>query len=137
MGGITTVNMQKSANEAEGTTDSGDKLKKRLRSTVAISLGFFGAIAVRQWSPEAARIQMALYTACVVLPLFFGLWANVTRGRFWAGMAAVLGIHILVLYAIRSTFPFRTILQIIPLILIEAFAMFFFMAKLLDDKKND
>ncbi len=131
------MGVQKTVSETEDASSLADKPKRRLRSTVAISLGFLGAIAVRQWSSEATRIQMALYTACIILPLFFGFWANVKRRRFWAAIAAVMGIHAFVLYTIRFSFPFRTILTIVPMVLVEAFAMFFLMAKLLGDGEPD
>jgi len=77
---------------------------------------------------------MGLYSAMVLLPLLFGLWADRHRRGYKLGGGLVLFSHACLLYGIRSVFPFKTVLTIIPIALIESVILAALMLKLLGDK---
>jgi hypothetical protein len=94
-------------------------------------VGLSGAVADGLWPNHAAPIQMALYSALTLGLLCAGLWSDRDRSRFWAGMSFVFLLHCLVLYFIRSYFPFGTILAIIPTAALEDIVLYIFMLKTL------
>jgi hypothetical protein len=98
--------------------------KKQLITIFCVIVGASSALAVGYWPRYAAGIQMMLYTIMVFGPLFLGLWSERNRRTFWIGMSSAVVVHGLFLYAIRSTFPFSTVLVVIPVALVEAALIF-------------
>jgi cellulose synthase/poly-beta-1,6-N-acetylglucosamine synthase-like glycosyltransferase len=76
---------------------------------------------------------MALYTFFVFGPLALAQWSSRRQRNFWIGASLLIAAHGLVLYIIRSIFPFRSVLVIIPIALIEACALYFIMLKMIGD----
>ena len=109
----------------------GNTRKKHIVGLFGLIVGLAAAASVDQWPRYAAPIQMALYTAMVLVPLLLGLWRDRGRRGFLAGISLVLVLHVFLLYLLRSAFPFRTILVIIPMVLIEGVVMFILMLKIL------
>ena len=94
--------------------------KKYARIAFGILTGLFGAIAVGQWPKYASAIQMLLYTVLVLGLMLISFWSDRGRARFWRAIGLVLLLHFALLFSIRSLFPFRTILVIIPIAIVEA-----------------
>ena len=107
--------------------------KKHLVTIFCVVVGGSGATAVGLWPQYAAAIQMTIYTSMVFGSLFLGLWSERHRPAFWVGILLALPTHGLILYAIRSTFPFRSILIVVPIALTEAVAMLAAFLKILGD----
>ena len=82
-------------------------------------VGLSGAVAAGQWSDNAAPIQMAMYSVLILGLLFMGFWSDKSRPRFWTGMSLVVLLHGVVMYFIRSYFPFSPIFFIVPLGVVE------------------
>lgn len=93
--------------------------------------GLAGAAAVGQWADHATAIQMMLYSIMVLGPLGIGLWSDRHESRFWAAVFSALVLHCLFLLAIQRSFPFRTILVIVPVALAEATILCVLMLKIL------
>jgi hypothetical protein len=106
-------------------------MKRQVRAVIACACGAVAFIAVQEWPAEATQVQMALYTSFAFGPLFFGLSSSLKRPRFWYWMFAMLGLHIVILYMIRQEFPFRSVLAIIPIAVVECCGIFVLMSKLL------
>jgi hypothetical protein len=104
-------------------------------SCTAIGLGF--VVAESLWPQYRIALQMALYSFFIFGPLFLGLWPDRKRTNFWAGMVFMLSLHSVLLYAVRSIFPFRNVLTIIPIALVEACVMFLLMLKILGDPDTE
>ncbi len=94
-------------------------------------IGLAGAAAVAVWPQHVVPIQMALYTMIIFGPLALGLWSDRRRNGFWTGVLLLLVLHGFGLYFARTMFPFRTILAVIPMALVEATAMLILMLRYL------
>lgn len=77
---------------------------------------------------------MLLYTFFVFGPLFLGLWSERNRRAFWICMSAAFAAHGAFLYVIRSTFPFSSVLIVVPIALVEAAAIFAAMDRILSGR---
>jgi hypothetical protein len=87
-------------------------------------VGGASALAVDYWPHYATIIQMSLFTIMVFGPLLLGLWPQRTSRFFWMTMSAAVIAHGAFLYAIRETFPFSTVLIVVPIALLEAATLF-------------
>jgi hypothetical protein len=81
------------------------------------------------WPQYKTTLQMLLYSLFVFGSLTLGLWSMRGRTSFWIGALLTFVLHGLVLYAIRSTFPFGSVFVVIPIALVEACAMYLLMLK--------
>ena len=81
--------------------------------------GLMGAASIGQWPEYAGQIQMALYSVIVLGLLLIGFWSDRSRQRFWSGIGLVVLLHSALLISIRSLFPFKTILVVIPIAISE------------------
>jgi hypothetical protein len=81
--------------------------------------GLVGEESVYHWPNYAAQIQMLLYTVIVLGSLLIGFWADRGREKVWKGICVVVLLHVALLVSIRSLFPFKTILAIIPMAIME------------------
>ncbi|MDW5264240.1 MULTISPECIES: hypothetical protein [Acidobacteriaceae] len=97
---------------------SNDKSNKSLKITGG-AIGVIGAVSVGQWPDHAVPFQMALYSGMVLIPFLFGFWKDRHRANFWTGVGLLILLHCVTLILIHSYFPFRTILLILPIVLIE------------------
>jgi len=82
-------------------------------------VGLSGAVAAGHWSDNAAPIQMAMYSVLILGLLSMAFWSDKSRPRFWMGMSLVFLFHSVVMYFIRSYFPFSPIFFVVPLGLVE------------------
>ena len=62
---------------------------------------------------------MALFTVIVLGLLLIGFWSDRRHQGFWRGLGLVALLHSAILISMRSLFPFKTILIVIPLAIIE------------------
>ncbi len=67
-------------------------------------------------------------------PLFFDLWSDRRRPNYWMGMLAAFLFHGAFLYVARSLFPFKTVLAIIPMAVIEVSLLFVIVLKVLGNQ---
>jgi hypothetical protein len=95
-----------------------DNSSKSLKITGG-TIGVIGAASVGHWPDHAVPLQMTLYSAMVLIPFFFGFWKDRHRTNFWTTVGLLILLHCVILILIHSYFPFRTILFIIPIVLIE------------------
>jgi hypothetical protein len=95
-------------------------MKKTITTVACIATGVIGAASVRGWPEYATQIQMVLYTVMVLGLLFIGLWSERGRAKFRTGLCLLVLLHLLVLASMRSLFPFKTILVVIPVAIVEA-----------------
>ena len=93
--------------------------KKNAIRLGAAAVGLIGAAAAGYWKNSTGPIQMAVYTAMTVGLVLVGFWSDRRRPRFPIAICSILVAHCVALFAIRGIFPFRTILTIVPLALIE------------------
>jgi hypothetical protein len=98
----------------------------------AATVGLIGAVAAGHWKNFAAPIQMALYTAMTVGLVLVGFWSDRKRPRFPIAICLMLAAHGAVLFAIRGIFPFRTILAIGPLAIMEGIALAILLLNILE-----
>ena len=98
---------------------------------MAIGVGIGGAAAVRHWPSHALPFQMTVFSVMSVCPLIFGLWPERNQRRFKIGLLIILFVHALFLLEIKSFFPFKTILVVIPIALVESVLLFIIMLKAL------
>jgi hypothetical protein len=95
-------------------------MNKNIVKTIAVvMLGVSGAAATRQWPERATAIHMALYSLILIIALLSAFWPDRHHPKYIVAMSLALIIHVVILYAIRSLFPFRTILMILPIVLVE------------------
>lgn len=127
------ANMHEYDAEGRQTTKAAGKRKRHLSGMLGLVVGLAAAASVGHWPLQAAPIQMALYTALVFGPLLLGMWPDRDRRGFLTGLSLMFLLHAILLYFIRSAFPFRTILVIIPMVVIEGIIMFVLMLKILGD----
>ena len=95
-------------------------------------VGGTGAAAVGYSKDYAGPIQMAVYTALTVGLVLVGFWSDRRRPRFPVAVCSVLAVHCAVLFAVKGIFPFRTILTIYPLMIIEGTALAALLLKILE-----
>jgi cytochrome bd-type quinol oxidase subunit 2 len=81
--------------------------------------GLVGAASASQWPNHASLIQMVLYSVMVLGLLFLSFWSDRGRREFWKGIAFVVLLHAVFLLLIRSLFPFKTILIVLPMAITE------------------
>jgi hypothetical protein len=93
--------------------------KKFVIMTFSIATGLLGAASVGHWPRYASQIQMALYSVIVLGLLLIGFWSDRLRQRFWRGIFVVMLLHSAILISMRSLFPFKTILIVIPIAVME------------------
>jgi hypothetical protein len=93
--------------------------KKYMIALFGIGTGLMGAASVRQLPGYASQIQMVLYTVIVLGLLIIGFWSDLGRQKFWKGICLVALLHLAILISIRSLFPFKTILVVIPIAVTE------------------
>lgn len=93
--------------------------KKYVIMIFGIVTGLMGAVFVGQWPEYAVQIQMALYSVLVLGLLVIGFWSDRSRQQFWRGIGLVVLLHLALLISIRSLFPFKTILAVIPIAIAE------------------
>jgi hypothetical protein len=116
--------------------DGGGNSTQTLKAVLGCGVGVACAAAIRFWPEGKAPIQILLYTFFVFGPLAFGLWSSRHRPKFWIGALLLFAAHAVALFFIRSTFPFRSVLAIIPLALVECCALYLIMLKLVGDAGN-
>lgn len=95
-------------------------MNKTLFSVIGMMLGVSAAAAVHEWPEHATPIQMTLYSLAFVLILLPAFWDDRHHPRYVAAMSAALVIHVVILFFIRPLFPFKTILTVVPLLIVEA-----------------
>ena len=100
--------------------------KNTLRAVVGI-LSVAAALGVGRWPEHATYIQMTFYSALILGLLLSGLWRDRNHPRFWKGILLIVVFHFIFLYLIRSMFPFRTVLAIVPVLIMEGIFGFTFM----------
>ena len=93
--------------------------RKIVKIIIGAVVGVSGAAAERQWPEHATVIQMALYSLGVIIPLLLSFWPDRRHPKYIVAMSLASIIHVVILYAIRSLFPFGTILAILPVALVE------------------
>jgi hypothetical protein len=98
----------------------------------AAAAAVIAVIAEKRWTSLASSVQMELYTEMTVVPVLVGFWSNRRRPRFAVAVCSVVGAHCLMLCLIREIFPFRTILTVYPLAIIEAAALAALLLKILE-----
>jgi hypothetical protein len=109
---------------------------KRLKAVLACSLGLAGAMSVDRWPNHAAALQMILYSAIALLPLLFFFWPDKHRKHYWLGMGLIALLHSIILFLIHPYFPFRTILLVLPILLMEGIGLAIMMIKILGDEET-
>ena len=67
------------------------------------------------------------------LESIFGFRSDRSRGRFFLSVLSILVLHCVALLLIRTVFPFRSILTIIPIALGECIVLAALMLKILGD----
>jgi hypothetical protein len=127
----------KKAEDTVDEDDAGSLNKKRLPMILGSTVGIGCVAAISLWPEYKASIQMVLYTLFVFGPLALGLWPSTNRRVFWIGAFIMFAAHGVVLYVIRSTFPFRSVLVVIPIALVEACAMYMLMLKMLGNEEAE
>lgn len=86
---------------------------------VCVVIGVAAAFAVGQWPDFAGPIEMSLFSAMVLVPSIWGMWSHRSDSKFLIGVSSAILLHIVVLVAMQRVFPFKTILLIIPIALLE------------------
>ena len=109
---------------------------KHLVAVCGIVVGLCGAIAVKQWPAHAVAVQMTFYSTMILGLLLLGLWSDRHRPRYWAAMLLVCLLHGVMLFFARPLFPFRTVLTVVPLALVEGVILFVLMMRLLGDEQS-
>jgi hypothetical protein len=100
--------------------------KNALRIVVGI-VSAAAAFGVGHWPEHAAYIQMTFYSVLILGLLVSGLWRDRHHPRFWIGILLTVIFHFIFLFLIRSMFPFRTVLAIVPVLVMEGIFGFTFM----------
>jgi hypothetical protein len=93
--------------------------RKYVVAVFATVTGLVGAASVRQWPDHASLIQMVLYSAIVLGLLLISFWSDRSQREFWKGIGLVLLLHAGFMVLIRSLFPFKTILIVLPMAITE------------------
>lgn len=94
--------------------------KKSVAVIGAGILGVSGAAAVHRWPEHSIPIQMTLYSLTLLLILLPAFWADRHHPKYVAAMSSAFFAHLVILLFIRSLFPFKTILEIVPVLIVEA-----------------
>lgn len=105
------------------------------KNAIRLGMGAIALITVAaegHWRSFAGPIQMAMYTAMTVGLVLVGFWSDRRRPRFPIAVCSILAAHCGVLFAIRGIFPFRTVLTIVPLALIEGVLLASLLLKMLE-----
>lgn len=93
--------------------------RKYVVMVFATVTGLVGAASVGQWPSHAPLIQMVLYSVIVLGLLLISFWSDRSQREFWKGIGLVVLLHVGFLILIRSLFPFKTILIVLPMALTE------------------
>ncbi len=104
---------------------------KGLAIIIGGTIGLVGIVTVSYFPNYSAQIEMTLYSAMVLAPLSIYFWSDRHHEGFWTGLVLVALSHCTLLWALRSAFPFSTILFVIPIALTEISIMGVLMLKLL------
>jgi phosphatidylglycerophosphate synthase len=107
--------------------------EKNTIRTCAVIVGLSGIAAARHWPEYAALIEILLYSMIILGVLLSSFWSDRRRSGFWTGMSIVFLLHGVVLFFIHSYFPFRTILTVVPILLVEGIVVIIIMVKVLGD----
>lgn len=105
--------------------------KKHVRMIFGITVGICGAAAADVWPSHAAAAQMTFFSLLSLGAVVIGLWSDRNRPRYLLGMCTALLFHGAFLYLARSIFPFKTVLMVVPVAIIEAAVLFAIMLKIL------
>ena len=105
--------------------------KKHIVMVLGLAVGLAGAAAVDQWPMYAIPLQMTLYSVMTVGLVLMGLWSDRDRPGFLTGTIFVLAVHSVFLVSVRSYFPFRTIILVLPMALAEGTVLSILMLKML------
>ena len=93
--------------------------KKFVIMIFGLVTGLVGAASVGQYPKYAGQIQVGLYSIIVLGLLLIGFWSDRRRQRFWQAIGLVVLLHAALLISMRSLFPFKTILVLIPIAIME------------------
>lgn len=93
-----------------------------------------GCWADYQWPIHRAVFEMAVYSLLVLGLPMIGLRSDRRRPKFTLAVCSMIVAHLFALILFRSIFPFRTVLEIAPLILIEGALLFALALKILDGR---
>lgn len=104
---------------------------------IATLIGGSCAEAIHLWPEYKVPLQMTLYTCFIFGPLALALWSSRNLRGFWMVTLLMLAAHGLVLYTLRSTFPFSSVLIVIPIALVEVCAIYMIALKMLGIGKDD
>ena len=95
------------------------------------AVGLCAAAAEDIWPGHVALTQMAFFSMMSLGVVILGLWSDLGRPKYSVALGTVVAIHALFLFAIRSVFPFSTVLIVIPIALLEAVILYTIMLKIL------
>jgi hypothetical protein len=100
-------------------------------------VGLSGAAAVHNLPEHVVAIQMLLYSAMALgLPLL-SLWSTRNRPRYWIGVILGCLLHAVILFFIRSYFPFQSILVVVPISISEAIIIIIVLLKICGDDEAE
>jgi hypothetical protein len=127
----------KESDEALGEDGAKAPGRSRLVAIVATVIGGSCAEAIHLWPEYKIPLQMTLYSCFIFGPLALALWSSRNLLGFWMVTMLTLAAHALVLYMLRFTFPFSSVLIVIPIALVEVCAIYMVALKLLGIGKDD
>jgi len=83
------------------------------------AVGVAAGIALIAWPNQTFPIEIIVYTAMIAVPIFRMLLPRIRRRRFWLTVGLLFVAHGLFLWLVRSLFPFKTVLALVPYALLE------------------
>lgn len=89
------------------------------------AIGIGGGIALASLPRWTRALEMTMYTAMVAVPILFRLRARRWQPRFRTTVLILCIVHGLFLWLLRSIFPYKTVLILIPYALLEVLVLTF------------
>ena len=63
-----------------------------------------------------------------------GVWSDRRRPRYLTAICTAILIHTVILFLLRTVFPFKTVLTVVPIALLEAVILYAIMLKILGEE---
>lgn len=108
--------------------------KKHKRMILGGAVGLCAAASEGIWPNHVTALQMAFYSIMSLGVAVMGVWSDRRRPRYLTAICTAILIHTVILFLLRTVFPFKTVLTVVPIALLEAVILYAIMLKILGEE---
>jgi hypothetical membrane protein len=111
--------------------------KRHARMILGGAVGLCAAVSEGIWPKHVIALQMAFYSIMSLGVAVIGVWSDRHCPRYPTAICIACLVHGMLLYIVRTVFPFKTVLIVVPIALLEAVILYAAMLKILGEEMTE